>query len=488
MMYSMKTTPRLFSVFAACISLGFISQLPAQSVFDVSLDAGGNFNTAARWIVISGNATFPASGDNITIVGTDGTGNSTTASQVALTTSPTIQNLIYGTSSPETDITRTVIFRGSGSTAKSLTISGDLTKYDSGTLTFRNNITTSTSLLSLAIQGNVTLHAETLNFGFPAEQHLGLDSLSIAGTTLITGGTMNVLAGVTPSLGALEMSGGSLMLNDLGDEMTRTIHMRSLSGTGGTIGGSTTVSGSRVILAVTGTEPDTNTFAGTITNGNGSGSIAFQKDGNSVQVLTGANTYAGGTIVNSGTLLVANETGSGVGTGEVVVKNGAIFGGSGLVALGFDHSVTVEAGGKLTAGGSNTSLRLNGGATTGPTLVMEEGARFIFDLSGDADLIQFWNYGGSADFVLDQTVIDFTGVAAGVYTLFTFYSDNGVSLTPSGITSGLVLGSGLDGFDDAFLTYGTNAITLTVIPEPGTAGLLIGSLALMFVVWKGRRK
>jgi autotransporter-associated beta strand protein len=59
-----------------------------------------------------------------------------------------------------------------------------------------------------------------------------------------------------------------------------------------------------------------------ITNTAGGGSLTFQ----------GANTYTGGTIINGGTLLANNTSGSGTGPGNVTVASGAIFGGTGTVA------------------------------------------------------------------------------------------------------------------------------------------------------------
>ena len=48
--------------------------------------------------------------------------------------------------------------------------------------------------------------------------------------------------------------------------------------------------------------------------------------------LTQPSTYTGGTIVNGGTLLVNNASGSGTGSGSVTVNSGATLGGSGAIA------------------------------------------------------------------------------------------------------------------------------------------------------------
>jgi autotransporter-associated beta strand protein len=55
------------------------------------------------------------------------------------------------------------------------------------------------------------------------------------------------------------------------------------------------------------------------------------KDGSGTLILAGDNTYSGGTTVDAGTLLVNNASGSGAGTGNVAVNNGATLGGSGTI-------------------------------------------------------------------------------------------------------------------------------------------------------------
>src|SRR5262249_50939812 len=74
-------------------------------------------------------------------------------------------------------------------------------------------------------------------------------------------------------------------------------------------------------------------FAGVI-----SGSGSLKKNAKGSLDLTNANDYTGGTNVRDGTLLIDNTTGSGTGSGPVLVKSGAL-GGTGIVA----GSVTIGA-------------------------------------------------------------------------------------------------------------------------------------------------
>lgn len=69
-----------------------------------------------------------------------------------------------------------------------------------------------------------------------------------------------------------------------------------------------------------------------------------EKNGVGTWIMSGASTYSGGTQVDAGTLLVTNTTGSGTGTGNVLVSSNAVFGGSGRVVPGTDKSISLVGG------------------------------------------------------------------------------------------------------------------------------------------------
>ena len=72
---------------------------------------------------------------------------------------------------------------------------------------------------------------------------------------------------------------------------------------------------------------------------------ALTKSGPGTLRLINANTYSGGTTVSTGKLLINNTSGSGTGSGGVVV-NGGILGGTGIIS----GVVTVNSGGTVAPG------------------------------------------------------------------------------------------------------------------------------------------
>jgi autotransporter-associated beta strand protein len=83
----------------------------------------------------------------------------------------------------------------------------------------------------------------------------------------------------------------------------------------------------------------------------GNGGLSTDASGSATRTLflSGDNTYAGGTTVNSGGLVVLNTTGSATGSGDVTVNAGGTVSGSGKIAG------TVRGAGLLTAGTTITS-------------------------------------------------------------------------------------------------------------------------------------
>lgn len=256
------------------------------------------------------------------------------------------------------------------------------------------------------------------------------------------------------------------------------------------------------------------------------GASDFQFGGNS------ANTYNGTTYVNGGTLNlskasgVTSMAGNGVvrsggtlllgqpnqiaDTATVTVENGGYFstgtnaetianlaGGGMILSSGGTATTTIT--GSVSVGDGGIGTMINNRVGTGSIFRLNSGAAFNFELAsngGTSDQMAFFNY-GSGEFVLNSNAINLSLVGAqagGTYTvsLFKFYSDNGASLTNSGITSGLVigtLGSGFDGTPTLSYNAGGNSIDLTysVIPEPATWGLLAVGLTTI-VIFRRRRR
>lgn len=78
------------------------------------------------------------------------------------------------------------------------------------------------------------------------------------------------------------------------------------------------------------------TFSGAFSEANGGNgatqdAMALRKTGSGIATLTSANTFHGGVVVDQGTLLVMNTTGSATGSGAVAVNAGAVLGGTGFI-------------------------------------------------------------------------------------------------------------------------------------------------------------
>lgn len=98
---------------------------------------------------------------------------------------------------------------------------------------------------------------------------------------------------------------------------------------------------------------------GTATGSNGS----LTKIGTGVLVLSGANTYQGGTTVTEGVLRVTNVAGSATGTGPVQSNSGTL-GGAGIIT----GAVTIGSG-----GGAGAKLEPGVGASRPTTISLLAG-------------------------------------------------------------------------------------------------------------------
>jgi autotransporter-associated beta strand protein len=127
-----------------------------------------------------------------------------------------------------------------------------------------------------------------------------------------------------------------------------TITIGELSGTSSSRLGSGGEGASTITWKIGGKNTDA-VFNGVICNDqfkNSGASSAIIKTGSGTWVLTNDNTYSGSTIVEMGMLMVNNTSGSGTGTGDVTVRNGASISGAGTIG----GSVMIEGGGAMVPG------------------------------------------------------------------------------------------------------------------------------------------
>lgn len=209
-------------------------------------------------------------------------------------------------------------------------IDGGLTKVGLGTLTLTGTNTYS---------GPTLVNVGTLALN---------NNLAIQCSALVTTGSGSVTLGsgvTTPTFGGL--SGASGDLSSVIASGYASVTSLRLNPTSGTV-----------------------TYGGAITDG--ASGMALFKTGAGTQVLAGANTYTGTTTINAGTLLVNNATGSGTGSGGVVVTN-ATLGGVGSIS----GAVTVNNGGTLAPGATAATP----GTLTTSNLTFNSGSVATFDLN-----------------------------------------------------------------------------------------------------------
>ena len=361
------------------------------------------------------------------------------------------------------------------------------------------------------VNGNTNGVAAHVVFGAASSGTKVRSAVSIGSNMVVSVGTTNVFT--TDSDLTVE-AGGTFYVSPIGSTSLTPQEVRSLTG-GGTVSIASSNSAAPIIFTINGgSSTATSTFSGGVLNGTNGGFIAVTKGGSNTQVFSGTNTYSGQTLVNAGALLIngshiesTNGAGFGTTTGHFQVESGATLGGSGLIAAMSSTAnasmVLVKSGGYLAPGGevSPGTLRLDGQNITGSgtrVLNMASGAKFKFDLAGDglsSDMVSFYNY-AAGDLTLNSNQIDFTlsgALQEGNYTvsLFKFYSDSGTTLTNSGITNGLAIGTLDPGISGAAFVYnsGGNSIDLTysVVPEPSTVTLLAAGFCAMLFVLRRRQ-
>jgi hypothetical protein len=232
-------------------------------------------------------------------------------------------------------------------------------------------------------------------------------------------------------------------------------------------------------------------FSGVIQS-SGTGGGVLTKIGTGTLILSGANTYTGGTKVNGGTLLVdggVSGISSGTGTGTVTVNNGGTLGGMGAIS----GAVVVNGGGTLAPGNSPGILH------TG-ALTLNTNGTYSVDLNGGSGVA-----GTGAGTLYDQVIVNGQITLGGNLAVVIGTALNPgdkffIALSNTTPVSGTFTNAPLNTFtsgDYAFLVNyadsggdGTdfNDISLTVAPIPEPSTWIGGGLALVALAYCQRRR
>ncbi|MES2920381.1 MAG: autotransporter-associated beta strand repeat-containing protein [Verrucomicrobiota bacterium] len=270
-----------------------------------------------------------------------------------------------GTNSVTKDGAGTLIFSGTNTYVRPITVNAGTMKF-AKTVSFYGNVVNTANAAKLTVNSGATgafniggtgefseaniitiLGASNGSVGFKTGAKLGLDT---------TGGNFGYTANLANPTGST-----SLGLTKLG---TNTL---TLTGTN-TYTGNTTISGGSLEIGGVGTLGN-GTYAGNISNagtflvstsanqalsGTISGVGVLTKSGDGTLTLSGTNTYTGNTSVTAGRLVVG-VVGVGSITSNVEVASGATLGGSGTIT----GNVALN-GGKLTVGNSPGTMTVTG--------------------------------------------------------------------------------------------------------------------------------
>jgi autotransporter-associated beta strand protein len=273
--------------------------------------------------------------------------------------------------------------------------------------TFTNDVNNASAINAIAA-GTNTLSGVISGGGTFNQNGTGTTILtganSYTGVTTVNAGTLQIGDGVTlgtsiADSGQVQLLGGALAIN-LSDGETFTNDVNNAS-------------------AINAIAAGTNTISGVISGGG-----TFNQNGTGTTILTGANSYAGDTLLNSGTLIVNNNTA--LGTGTLIIADGTTL-GTMVTGTALTNPVMVNGNFTVTSTGAvPQDFSLNGAIDLGNA---------VRTITGASNGSQIHFGGGIADGTgvgAGGIVFNTTGVPAGGYVAFIM---DGVANTYTGLTT-----------------------------------------------------
>jgi fibronectin-binding autotransporter adhesin len=234
---------------------------------------------------------------------------------------------------------------------------------------------------SLTLDANFSQSGGDFQKVGPGTLILNGDNADYFGQVFLSAGTIAVGSNTALGIGALTFDGGALRA----EGAPRTIARPMTASSTGVVTGAVDL-----------------TLAGII-----SGSAGLTKNDAGRLTLTAANSYAGLTTVNGGTLAVNGSI-----LGSVEVNSGAALAGTGVVS----GSVTLNAGGTIAPGASAESLNVG-------SLSMSADSSIVMEIGGTTPVSGYDQLLASGALALDGTlevslINDFTPSAGASFNLF----------------------------------------------------------------------
>ncbi|EBN8171173.1 autotransporter outer membrane beta-barrel domain-containing protein [Salmonella enterica] len=476
----------------------------------LELNTGGDFTnniSGSGQVVKSGDETLTLSGSNTytggttindgTLVATSvealGSGDVTNDAVLALNTGGDFANNIGGTGSVVKSGDETLTLSGTNSYTGGTTISG-------GTLVATNvealgtGDVTNNATLELNTGGDFTNNIS----GNGQVVKSGDDTLTFSGSNTYTGGTTindgTLVATSVEALGSGDVTNDAVLALNTGGDFANNI-----GGTGSvvksgdetlTLSGSNTYTGSTLISSGTLVANDVNALGtGDVTDNatlmlntggdfinNIGGTGRVEKSGDDTLTLSGSNSYTGGTLISSGTLVATNV--DALGSGDVTdnatleLNTGGTFdnaiSGSGQVVKSGDETLTLSGansytGGTLISSGTLVANDVNalgtGDVTDNAVLELNTGGDFDNAISGSGQVVKSGDetltLSGANSYTGGTTISGGTLVASNVEALGSGDIDNYASLQLN--ASGQFVTANLTTHDNAITAIGAGS-------------------------------